>query len=145
MTAASTARILGTDAAVKREPFALGKPRIVRDTKIAGFHLWSASASNRFLSVRAPAVERQPGRTQIEWLGEHPHAKADDTRARRWPFKPRASAANTSGPLSRSPPTAVVLQPGLGAVQGRDQQRRPKPTHHRRLPGPVRSAPRRLA
>ena len=40
MTIATTKRILLTDAAVKREPFADGKPRIVRDAKIAGLHLW---------------------------------------------------------------------------------------------------------
>jgi hypothetical protein len=38
MTAANTKRILLTDAAAKREPFAEGKPRIVRDTKVAGLH-----------------------------------------------------------------------------------------------------------
>jgi hypothetical protein len=35
MTAATSKRILLTDAAVKREPFAEGKPRIIRDTKVA--------------------------------------------------------------------------------------------------------------
>ena len=48
MTAANTKRILLTDAAVKREPFAEGRPRIVRDTKVAGFHLWIGKRKKTF-------------------------------------------------------------------------------------------------
>ena len=57
MTAASTARILLTDAAVKREPFALGKPRIVRDSKVAGLHRMDRQAQEDVsLSVRDAVV-----------------------------------------------------------------------------------------
>ena len=34
-------RLLLTDKAVKGLPYASAKPKIIRDTKIAGFHLWS--------------------------------------------------------------------------------------------------------
>jgi hypothetical protein len=40
MPTSQTARILLTDKAVKGVPFSTAKPQIVRDSKIAGFHLW---------------------------------------------------------------------------------------------------------
>ena len=44
----ATPRILLTDAAVKREPFAQGKPRIVRDSKVAGLHVWIGKRKKTF-------------------------------------------------------------------------------------------------
>jgi hypothetical protein len=41
-------RILLTDAAVERQPFAPEKPRIVRDTKVAGLHLWIGKRTKSF-------------------------------------------------------------------------------------------------
>ena len=82
MTVATT-RILLTDAAVKREPFAHDKPRIVRDARIAGFHLWVGKRKKSFryqFETRRTAGKR--GSTLIEWLGEHPHHKAEDARAK---------------------------------------------------------------
>jgi len=81
MTAA-TPRILLTDAAVKREPFAQDKPRIVRDIKIAGLHLWVGKRTKTFrYQYETPRVNGKRGRTHIEWLGEYPHYSADDVRA----------------------------------------------------------------
>ena len=79
----ATARILLTDAAVKREPFAQGKPRIVRDSKVAGLHLWIGKRKKTFrYQYEAPRVNGQRGATLIEWLGEHPHHSADEARAK---------------------------------------------------------------
>ena len=38
MTEPTAPRLLLTDAAVARQPFAENKPRILRDSKIPGFH-----------------------------------------------------------------------------------------------------------
>src|SRR6478735_2102900 len=79
----ATPRILLTDAAVKREPFAQNKPRIVRDSKVAGLHVWIGKRKKTFrYQYETPRVNGQRGRTQIEWLGEHPHHSADDARAK---------------------------------------------------------------
>jgi integrase len=79
----ATPRILLTDAAVKREPFAQGKPRIVRDSKVAGLHVWIGKRKKTFrYQYEAPRVNGQRGATLIEWLGEHPHHSADDARAK---------------------------------------------------------------
>jgi hypothetical protein len=52
----ATPRILLTDAAVKREPFAQYKPRIVRDSKVAGLHVWIGKRKKRFaISTRRHA------------------------------------------------------------------------------------------
>jgi integrase len=78
----ATERVLLTDAAVKREPFSPGKPRIIRDTKIPGFHLWIGRRTKTFrYQYESPRVNGQRGRTHIDWLGEHPHQKADAARA----------------------------------------------------------------
>ena len=102
MTAASTARILLTDAAVKREPFALGKPRIVRDSKIAGLHVWIGKRKKTFrYQYETPRLNgRVAARRSNGWASIRITVRM--TRApRRSPFKPRASAANTCGPLSK--------------------------------------------
>ena len=44
----ATPRILLTDAAVKRESFAQSKPRIVRDSKVAGLHVWIGKRKKTF-------------------------------------------------------------------------------------------------
>lgn len=83
MSTATTPRILLTDAAVKREPFAQGKPRIVRDTKVAGLHLWIGKRKKTFrYQYETARVNGTRGRTHIEWLGEHPHHTADEARAK---------------------------------------------------------------
>ena len=72
-----------TDAAVKREPFAHGKPRIVRDSKIAGLHVWIGKRKKTFrYQYETARVNGTRVRTQIEWLGEHPHHSADEARAK---------------------------------------------------------------
>lgn len=77
-----TTRLLLTDAAVQRLPFAVGKPRILRDTKIAGFHLWIGKKTKSYrFQYELPRENGKRGRTQIELLGEHPDAKADQIRA----------------------------------------------------------------
>ena len=83
MSIAVTPRILLTDAAVKREPFAQNKPRIVRDSKVAGLHVWIGKRKKTFrYQYEAPRVNGQRGATLIEWLGEHPHHSADEARAK---------------------------------------------------------------
>jgi integrase len=83
MTSAITPRILLTDAAVKREPFAQGKPRIIRDSKIAGLHVWIGKRKKTFrYQYETARVNGVRGRTLIEWLGEHPHHSADEVRAK---------------------------------------------------------------
>src|SRR4051812_41759626 len=73
MTAAIP-RILLTDAAVKREAFAQDKPRIVRDSKVAGLHLWIGKRKKTFrYQFETRRVNGERGTTRIEWLGEHPH------------------------------------------------------------------------
>jgi integrase len=82
MTVATSERMLLTDAAVKRESFSQGKPRVVRDTKIPGFHLWIGRRTKSYrYQYETRRANGQRGRTQIEWLGEHPHHKAGDARA----------------------------------------------------------------
>ena len=83
MTTATTPRILLTDAAVKREAFAQDKPRIVRDVKIAGLHLWIGKRKKTFrYQYETRRVNGQRGITHIECLGEHPHHGAEEVRAK---------------------------------------------------------------
>ncbi|MPZ37107.1 MAG: DUF4102 domain-containing protein [Rhizobiales bacterium] len=83
VTTAITKRILLTDAAVRREPFADGKPRIVRDSKIAGLHLWIGKKTKTFrYQYEAPRTNGRRGTTNVIWLGEHPHHSADQARAK---------------------------------------------------------------
>ena len=83
MSIAVTPRILLTDAAVKREPFARGKPRIVRDSKVAGLHVWIGKSKKTFrYQYETGRINGARGRTLIEWLGEHPHHSADEARAK---------------------------------------------------------------
>jgi integrase len=79
----ATPRILLTDAAVRREPFALDKPRIVRDSKVPGLHVWVGKRKKTFrYQYETPRLNGHRGRTHIEWLGEHPHHSADQARAK---------------------------------------------------------------
>ena len=95
MTAATSKRILLTDAAVKREPFAEGKPRIIRDTKVAGFHLWVGRRTKTFrYQYEAPRVNGHRGSTNIEWLGEYPHHSAEQARAKTWGYRRDAPAVS---------------------------------------------------
>jgi hypothetical protein len=48
MTTATAPRILLIDAAVKRDLFAFDKPHIVRDSKIAGRHVWIGKRNKTF-------------------------------------------------------------------------------------------------
>ena len=83
MPSTQAQRILLTDKAVKGVPFAPAKPQIVRDTKIAGFHLWVGKSTKTFrFQYETPRVNGQRGSTMVEWLGEHPHATADQARAK---------------------------------------------------------------
>jgi integrase len=83
MPSTQAQRILLTDKAVKGLPFAPAKPQIVRDSKIAGFHLWVGKSTKTFrFQYETPRVNGQRGSTMVEWLGEHPHATADQARAK---------------------------------------------------------------
>jgi len=83
MPSAQTPRILLTDKAVKGVPFSTAKPQIVRDTKIAGFHLWVGKSTKTFrFQYETPRVDGARGSTKVEWLGEHPHATAEQARAK---------------------------------------------------------------
>lgn len=83
MPSSQALRILLTDKAVKGLPFAPAKPQIVRDSKIAGFHLWVGKSTKTFrFQYETPRVNGQRGSTMVQWLGEHPHATADEARAK---------------------------------------------------------------
>src|SRR4051812_38977249 len=82
-TAPITTRILLTDAAVKREAFANDKPRIVRDSKVPGLHLWVGKRKKTFrYQYETARISGARGRTLIERLGEYPHHTADEARAK---------------------------------------------------------------
>jgi integrase len=105
MTVNSTKRIFITDAAVKREAFADGAPRIVRDSKIAGLHLWVGKRTKTFrYQYEAPRVNGQRGATRIIWLGEHPHHRADDARATALDLQARRARGETIGPVAAPAP-----------------------------------------
>ena len=83
MPSTQAQRILLTDKAVKGLPFSPAKPQIVRDSKIAGFHLWVGKSTKTFrFQYETPRVNGQRGSTMVEWLGEHPHASAEEARAK---------------------------------------------------------------
>lgn len=83
MPATQTHRILLTDKAVKGLPFAPAKPQIIRDSRIAGFHLWVGKSTKTFrFQYETPRANGKRGSTMVEWLGEHPHATADEARAK---------------------------------------------------------------
>lgn len=83
MTSSATNRLLLTDASVEREPLAAERPRIVRDTKIPGFHLWVGRTTKTFrMQFETPRVNGQRGRTKIVWLGEYPHCTSAQARAK---------------------------------------------------------------
>lgn len=83
MPATQTQRILLTDKAVKGLPFAPAKPQIIRDSRIAGFHLWVGKSTKTFrFQYETPRTNGKRGSTMVEWLGEHPHATADEARAK---------------------------------------------------------------
>lgn len=83
MPSSQAQRILLTDKAVKGLPFAPAKPQIIRDSKIAGFHLWIGKSTKTFrFQYETARVNGRRGSTMVEWLGEHPHASADEARAK---------------------------------------------------------------
>lgn len=76
-------RLLLTDKAVKGLPYSSAKPKIVRDSKIPGFHLWVGKSTKTFrFQYETPRSEGARGSTKVEWLGEYPHASADQARAK---------------------------------------------------------------
>jgi integrase len=78
-----TSRLLLTDKAVRSLPFSDTKPKIIRDSKIAGFHLWVGKTTKTFrLQFETPRVNGRRGTTSVQWLGEHPHHSADEARAK---------------------------------------------------------------
>ncbi|MET4476469.1 integrase family protein [Bradyrhizobium sp. F1.13.3] len=82
-SATSTRRILLTDKAVKGLPYAEAKPQIVRDARIPGFHVWVGKTTKTYrLQYETPRVGGKRGTTMVQWLGEHPHATADEARAK---------------------------------------------------------------
>jgi Arm DNA-binding domain len=82
MPSNQTSKLLLTDKAVRSLPYAADKPKIVRDSKIPGFHLWVGKTTKTFrLQYETPRVNGQRGSTNVKWLGEHPHHTADEARA----------------------------------------------------------------
>jgi integrase len=83
MPSTQAQRILLTDKAVKGLPFSPAKPQIIRDSKLAGFHLWVGKSTKTFrYQYETPRVNGQRGSTMVQWLGEHPHATAEEARAK---------------------------------------------------------------
>ena len=92
----------------KREPFALGKPKILRDAKIAGFIVSIGKTQKTFrYQYETPRINGQRGRTQIEWLGEHPHISADESRTKALDLQLRRSRG--ARPLDPEPEAAPAL------------------------------------
>jgi integrase len=110
MTTATTPRILLTDAAVKREAFAHDKPRIVRDVKIAGLHLWIGKRKKTFrYQYETRRVNGQRGITHIEWLGEHPHHGADEARAKALAIQAARARGEYVRPVEVKEPVALTF------------------------------------
>jgi len=108
MTTAMTPRILLTDAAVRRQPFAQGKPRILRDSKVAGLHVWIGKRKKTFrYQYETPRLNGRRGKTQIEWLGEHPHHSADDARAKALAIQAARVRGEYVRPVVATPPTQL--------------------------------------
>lgn len=127
MTAANTKRILLTDAAVKREPFAEDRPRIIRDTKVAGFHLWIGKRKKTFrYQYEAPRLNGHRGSTNIEWLGEHPHHSADQARAKAVAIQARRARGEPVRDPSApdAPPASAYVPKSLAALRGWNYQGR---------------------
>ena len=83
MPSTQAQRILLTDKAVRSLPFSPAKPQIVRDSKISGFHLWVGKSTKTYrFQYETPRVGGQRGSTMVQWLGEHPHATAEEARAK---------------------------------------------------------------
>jgi integrase len=83
MPSTQASRVLLTDKAVKSLPYAATKPKIFRDTRIAGFHLWVGKNTKTFrFQYETPRINGQRGTTNVQWLGEHPHHTADEARAK---------------------------------------------------------------
>ena len=110
MTTATTPRILLTDAAVKREAFAHDKPRIVRDAKIAGLHLWIGKRKKTFrYQYETRRVNGQRGITHIERLGEHPHHGADEARAKALAIQAARARGEYIRPVEAEEPVALTF------------------------------------
>jgi integrase len=106
----ATARILLTDAAVKREPFALDKPRIVRDSKVPGLHVWIGKRKKTFrYQYETARLNGTRGRTLIEWLGEHPHHSADDARAKALAIQAARIRGEYVRPIVEAPPSQLTF------------------------------------
>ncbi len=83
MPSSQTRRILLTDKAVRSLPFAPAKPQIIRDSKVAGFYVWVGKSTKTYrFQYETPRVNGQRGSTMVQWLGEHPHATAEEARAK---------------------------------------------------------------
>jgi integrase len=83
MPTPQTSRLLLTDKAVRSLPFSETKPKIIRDSKIAGFHLWVGKTTKTYrLQFETPRTNGRRGKTSVQWLGEHPHHSADEARAK---------------------------------------------------------------
>lgn len=110
MTEPTAPRLLLTDAAVARQPFAEDKPRILRDSKIPGFHLWVGKKTKTYrYQYELPSDNGRRGRTQIEVLGEHPHVEADEVRAKVLAFQLRRAR----GEPVREPKAQEAPEPRL--------------------------------
>ena len=98
-------RVLLTDAAVKREPFADTTPRIVRDAKVAGLHLWVGKKKKTFrYQYEAPRTNGHRGATRVIALGEYPHHAAEDARAKALDFQARRARGEDIAPVDVAEP-----------------------------------------
>ena len=106
-------RLLLTDKAVKSLPYASAKPKIIRDTKIAGFHLWVGKTTKTFrLQYETPRINGQRGTTNVQWLGEHPHHTADEARAKALHIQALRARGEPIHPavLVEAPATALTFE-----------------------------------
>jgi hypothetical protein len=113
-------RLLLTDKAVKSLPYASAKPKIVRDTKIAGFHLWVGKTTKTFrLQYETPRVNGQRGTTNVQWLGEHPHHTADEARAKALHIQALRARGEPIHPtvLVETPSTALTFKAAWGSYR----------------------------
>src|SRR4029079_9997548 len=94
----------------KREPFAQGKPRIVRDSKVAGLHVWIGKRKKTFrYQYETARLKGTRGRTLIEWLGEHPHYSADDARAKALAIQAARIRGEYVRPIVETPPAQLTF------------------------------------
>ena len=91
-------------------PSAQGKPRIVRDSKVAGLHVWIGKRTKTFrFQYETPRENGERGETRIEWLGEHPHHSAEEVRAKALAIQAARVRGEYVRPVVEMPPTQLTF------------------------------------